>query len=86
MNLIIWWLNHIKRCILVPARCEYTLWGPRAEIVDYAAKTVSRYSGLLIQNLGQLEDVITTARPLYEKWRPINAQYRPSMSGDRASF
>ena len=57
MNLIIWWLNHMKRCIVVPTGCEYMLWGPRAEIVDDAAKTVGRCGGLLIKNLGQLEDV-----------------------------
>jgi Alpha-N-acetylglucosaminidase (NAGLU) C-terminal domain len=38
MNLIIWWLKHIKRSIFVPTGFEYTLWVPRAEIVDYAAK------------------------------------------------
>jgi hypothetical protein len=38
MKLIIWWLNYIKRSIFVPTGCEYTLWGPRPEIVDYASK------------------------------------------------
>jgi hypothetical protein len=37
-NFIICCMNRIKRFIFVVPGCEYMLWGPRAEIVDYATK------------------------------------------------